>query len=193
MSTLFIKGKKLAIKTIQKQIDKSSARSENGSEYSLSRWDQEQLAKVNALTAYPIHSAQLRNVDIVAKAKLLKTQLQELYSDRNWSVRSDTYSIDAEYTGEPIREDLDKIARAYSDSGKTDIQSDYFDYDNYCHIKESYKQYSERSKSFPECSFCQMRQEQMAVTSDDKNACTFCRNQGRAGNSFKSIPQMVVN
>jgi len=193
LSTEFLKGKKLAIKTIQKQIDKSSARSENGSDYSLSKWDQDQLTKVNALTTYPKHSEELRNVNIVAKAKLLKTHLQEIYPDRIWSVRSDTYSIDAEYTGKPISEDLDKIARLYSNSGKTDLQSDYFDYDNYCHIKESYKQHSERAKSFPECDFCQMKQEQMAVTSDDKNACTICRNNGNAGNSFKSIPEGMVN
>ena len=196
MSTQFIKAKKLAIKVIQKRIDRSLAR--EGSSYGLSRWDKDQMEKVTALTDYPTNSIQLRDVDTVAKAKLLKAQLQEKFPDRKFSVLTDNYSggssIDAEYIGEPIpKADLDKIAQLYSDSGKTDLQTDYFDYDNYCHVKENYTQYSERSKSFPECSFCGMKQEKMAVTCNDKNACTICRSNGNAGTSFKSIPETVVN
>lgn len=196
MSTAFLKAKKLSIKSVQKEIDRQL--SSKYSDGKPSQWSLEKLAKLQALTNYPTSSKQLRDVDVVAKSKILKAHLQEVYPDRVFSITTSRYSggssIDGGYKGDPIPvQDLEKITRMYSDAGNTDSMTDYFDYDNYCHVREDGEQYNKRYETFPECSFCGMRQEQMAVTCDDKNACTICRTNGNAGNSFKSIPEMVVN
>ena len=116
------------------------------------------------------------------------------YPNNTFSIKSERYSggssITVSYKGDKIEvSELREFERIYSDAGNTDSQADYFDYDNYVHIGEDSKQYSQRSESFDACSFCGMKTEYLSINTDDKKGCNVCTQNGTAGNSFKHLPE----
>lgn len=149
------------------------------------------IQKLEALNDYPDQRTDLRMVDVAAKAKLLKAQLIDQFPENSFSVKIERYSggssINAYYKGTKIDTQIIKeLENTYSDAGKTDIQSDYFDYDNYCSITEDSKQRQERISKCPKCENCGSQEDRIAITSDNKIICNWCFNSGKFS-SFKKL------
>lgn len=149
------------------------------------------IQKIEALNDYPDQRTDLRMIDVVAKAKLLKAQLMEKFPENSFSVKIERYSggssINAYYKGKKIdTQIIREIENTYSDAGKTDIQSDYFDYDNYCSITEDHTQRMERISRCPKCSNCGSQEDRIAITSEGQIICSWCFNSGKYS-SFKKL------
>jgi len=187
ISISFEKAKSQCLRMISKEIEKRT-------KLGLSiEYDLKDKIQVENLSGYPKNSSEYRYLDVKFKAKILKAQLEELYSNNKFSVRIERYSggssIDAYWTGPSISsEELKGIERLYSDSGKTDISVDYFDVDNYCHIGEDTTQYHQRYVNFDSCGFCGGKYEKLAITTEDKKCCMYCVNR-REAVSFKVLPK----
>lgn len=129
----FENAKAMAIKYLEKEIERLGGRHP-----SLTNSTNEDIKKILKLDGYPTDSRQLRGVDTAAKAKLLKAQLEDEFPDSKWSVQIERYSggssIKAKFLDGKYPYGAEKIGDLYSNSGDTDIQSDYFDVDNYVSV-----------------------------------------------------------
>jgi len=99
-------------------------------------YDRNKYNMVKNLDGYPQHSSQLRSVGVRYKAPIMKAHLQDVYPESKWSVKTQYYSggssINAGWAGGgPYPYGASSIKELYSDSGATDLQTDYFDVDNY--------------------------------------------------------------
>ena len=153
------------------------------------------IQKLESLNDYPTVYNDLRYIDVIAKSKLLISYLNEKYTDHNFKLKTERYSggqsISVKYTGNKINsKEIRDIENIYQDSGKTDTQSDYFDYDNYCDISEDHDQRTLRLSKCPKCFSCTAQSERIAITSDDKIICETCFNSGKF-NSFKQLVHEV--
>ena len=162
-----------------------------------SEWYQDQVIKVESLESFPTPKTDLRYVDVAAKAKLLKAHLQSKYPENKFSVKIERYSggssINASYKGEKIdSQELREMEWCYSDAGKTDSQSDYYDYDNYVNIDEDSEQYIKRYQTFESCNFCGCKAEVLAINTENKKSCNVCTNNNSAGNSFRVLPRKWI-
>ena len=134
MSKQFIKAKEKALKAVQKDIEKTSSRKYGKpSEYDLR--DEE---KIQLLKDFPLNNRELVDVDVKFKAIFLKAQLEKEFPQAEIKVRIERYSggsaIDAWVKGEVDENKASEIGHLYSNSGNTDLMTDYFDYDNYVHV-----------------------------------------------------------
>jgi hypothetical protein len=154
------------------------------------------IQKLEALNDFPTIYTDLRYVDVVSKSKLLKAYLSDLYPDHIFTVKTERYSggsnIQVKYTGTKLNpKELRDIENIYQDSGKTDTQSDYFDYDNYCDISEDHNQRTLRLSKCPKCFNCNTQSDRIAITSNDDIICEVCFNSGK-WNSFKQLVHEVM-
>jgi len=107
-------------------------------------YDRNKYNMVKNLDGYPQHSSQLRSVGVRYKAPIMKAHLQDVYPESKWSVRTEYYSggssINAGWTGGgPYPYGASSIKELYSDSGATDLMTDYFDVDNYVDLYDHRK------------------------------------------------------
>ena len=177
----FLKAKNQALQVEQKNLIK----------YPGGYFSPKSILKIKALNDYQDQKTDLRMVDVAAKAKLLKAQLIDQFPENTFSVKIERYSggssINAYWKGPKIDPQIIReLENTYSDGGKTDIQSDYFDYDNYCSIVEDSQQRQARFAKCPKCENCGSQEDRIAITSDDKVICNWCFNSGKFS-SFKKL------
>lgn len=180
-SSVFMKAKAQALDYERKYLNK----------FPNSVFTRESIQKLESLNDYPTVYTDLRYIDVVSKSKLLKAYLSEIYPDHIFTVKTERYSggssINVKYTGKKLNsKELRQIENIYQDSGKTDSQSDYFDYDNYCDISEDNTQRSDRLSKCPKCFNCTTQSDRIAITSNDEIICEVCFNSGK-WNSFKEL------
>jgi len=99
-------------------------------------WTTKRYNSVKELKNFPTDSSQLRNLGVDHKAKILRLHLKHAFPETKFSVRIEYYSGGSAIRchwkgGGKYPYGAYAISKIYSDSGKTDIQSDYFDVDNY--------------------------------------------------------------
>lgn len=185
--TQFKKAKTQALKVLLKDIEKYN------SEYSWKSY-----GKIQTLESFPDVKTDLRGIDVTAKAKLLKKYLEVSFPENKFSVKIERYaggsSIDATYKGDRIPQDeLRQIELIYQDAGNSDMQSDYFDYDNYCSITENIDQKLARLKRCPKCTCCGNQDEKIAKDGSGNIICEWCFNYSRQNQSFQELPHYVTD
>jgi hypothetical protein len=145
----FQKAKEMALKAINKDIQKSIAaiKSQHGIDAASlnmvkpSRYLLEDLEKIKNLNAFPNidNFHQIYSLDVKYKAVFLKAHLQQAFPEAVIKVRIQRYSggsaIDAWVKGPANPKEAALIGLMYQDDkGKSDPMSDYFAYDNYVHV-----------------------------------------------------------
>ena len=129
----FRKARESAEKYLERAITAEKKFAEN-SVNGYSGFAERDLSLLRRLVGYPQQASEIRDLSSVVKAKILKAELEETYPNTKFSTSTTRNSIDVEYVSGQYPYGATEIGERYSDAGKTDSQSDYYDTDTYVNI-----------------------------------------------------------
>lgn len=133
--TIGVERIKMTSKLFEKAKEKAVAVLVNyahGDEYYLKRARQ-----VEALADWPTDNEMLHHVPVKGKIILLRAELAEKFPGIKFAVVKESYNSIRVTIKSPVdAKAVNDIGHKYSNSGNTDLMTDYFDYDNYVFVGE---------------------------------------------------------
>lgn len=91
--------------------------------------------QVEALAEWPVDNVALKGVPVKGKILLLRAELAAKFPGVKFGVIKDGYNAIRVYLKSPADvKAVNSVAANYSNPGKTDLMTDYFDYDNYVFV-----------------------------------------------------------